>query len=235
MTDVALETRVRSGERRTRSDRLAYLAAFAVLMIEVAAHLLDFALDDLRVRLLDASTEWSWSHLLATAALASGAGISLLATRRRRDEARQWWSLAAFFGVLLADNVTRAHEAVPHWPLIVLPALAGVAIGVVRLARGTPVFETAVAGLALLLASFAIHVLGHALVHGLGWGPTTWGYQIKVALKEGTELAGWVLLVPVLARLGRQPPAAPCPQAPAAAPGSRPGARAAPYGSARAG
>jgi hypothetical protein len=208
MSDVALMAPVASAHRRADGGRAAYLAAFAALTIEVATHLLDFGLDDLHLRLLDASSEWSWSHMVATVAFASGAAVSVFAARRRRSERRQWWILAGLFAVLFADNVTRAHETVPHWPLVVLPALAGVAIGVVRLARGTTVFHVAVAGLGLLLASFAIHVLGHALVHGAGWGADTWGYQIKVALKEGIELAGWVLLVPVLVRLALHHPAA---------------------------
>jgi hypothetical protein len=204
VSDVALIAAAPPAPRRTGTA--AYVAALAALLIEVIAHLLDFGLDDLRLRLLDASSEWSWSHILATGAFASGAAVSLSAGRRTQGEARQWWVLACLFAVLLADNVTRAHDAVPSWPVIVAPALAGVAIGVVRLARRTPAYGTALAGLALLLASFAIHVLGHQLVHGLGWGPQTWGYQIKVALKEGTELAGWVLLVPVLVRLALEPP-----------------------------
>jgi hypothetical protein len=185
--------------------RAAYLAAAAALMIEVAAHLLDFGLDGLRVRLLDASSEWSWSHIVATGAFLTGTAVSALAARRRLGDERQWWVLAALFAVLSIDNLTRAHEAVPRWPLFVAPALAGVAIGIVRLARRTPWFRTALAGLALLLASFAVHVLGHALVQRAGWGPGTWPYQVKVALKEGTELAGWVLLIPVLVRLALGP------------------------------
>jgi hypothetical protein len=208
VSDLAVMVPIQPTGNRAGTDRRAYLVAFAALTTEVVAHLLDFALDDLRVRLLDASSEWSWSHLVATAAFASGAAVSVFAARRRRGESSRWWILAALFAVLLADDVTRAHEAVPRWPLVVLPALAGVAIGVVRLARGTPASRMALAGLALLLASFAIHVLGHALVHGLAWGPGTWGYQIKVALKEGTELAGWLLVVPVLVRLALQPLAA---------------------------
>jgi hypothetical protein len=189
--------------------RIAYAVALAALVVEVTGLLLDFRLDDLRVRLLDASQEWSWSHIAATAAYASSAVISVVAARRATDERpREWWLLASLFGFLLVDNVTRAHEAVPQWPLLVGPVVAGVGVLVVRLARGTPAFEMAVVALGLLLASFAIHVLGHALVRGAGWSPATWGYQIKVALKEGTELAGWTLLVPVLARLAGRPPRA---------------------------
>jgi hypothetical protein len=59
------------------------------------------------------------------------------------------------------------------------------------------------AGLALLLSSLVIHVLGPDVVHALGWQQGSWAYQIKVALKEGTELAGWVVLVPAVVALAR--------------------------------
>jgi multisubunit Na+/H+ antiporter MnhG subunit len=201
VSDAAVTAHVPSARRRIETRHAMYLPAVAALTIEVATHLLDYGLDDLHVRLLDASSEWSWSHVVATTAFASAAAVAVFAARRRRGEARQWWILAALFSVLFADNVARAHEAVAEWPLSVLPALVGVAIGVVRLARDTPVFRVVLAGLGLLVTSFVIHVLGHALVHGAGWGPDTWGYQIKIALKEGTELAGWVLVVPALMRL----------------------------------
>jgi hypothetical protein len=209
VSDAAVTARVPSSRRHTETRHATYLPAFAALTIEVTAHLLDYGLADLHVRLLDASSEWSWSHVVATTAFASAAAVAVFAARRRRGEARQWWILAALFSVLFADNVARAHEAVPKWPLVVLPALVGVAIGVVRLARDTAVFRVALAGLGLLVTSFVIHVLGHAIVHGAGWGPDTWGYQIKVALKEGTELAGWVLVVPALVRLSLCRPAGP--------------------------
>ncbi len=57
----------------------------------------------------------------------------------------------------------------------------------------------------MLLASLAIHVLGPSAVRALGWGPDSWAYQVKVGLKEGSELAGWVLLLPPLARLALEP------------------------------
>jgi hypothetical protein len=193
-----------------RALPLPYAAALAALIVEVTAHLLDFGLDDLRAQLFDASREWSWSHMVATAAFASGAVVSAVAARRRSDaDTRTWWVLALLFGVLLVDDVTRAHEAVAQWPLIVLPALVGIAASVARLTRGTSAFTMAAVAIGLLAGSFAIHVLGHALVHGAGWGPGTWGYQIKVALKEGTELAGWVLLAPVLVRLALARPPSP--------------------------
>jgi hypothetical protein len=33
------------------------------------------------------------------------------------------------------------------------------------------------------------------VVQALGWGTGSWAYQVKVGLKQGTELAGWLLIL----------------------------------------
>jgi hypothetical protein len=55
-----------------------------------------------------------------------------------------------------------------------------------------------------------VHVLGPHVVQALGWGTDSWAYQVEVGLKEGMELAGWLLLVFALwrarpATAGRKP------------------------------
>jgi hypothetical protein len=41
------------------------------------------------------------------------------------------------------------------------------------------------------------------VVEALGWGSGSWVYQVKVGIKEGAELAGWLLVVVALTRLTR--------------------------------
>jgi hypothetical protein len=90
------------------------------------------------------------------------------------------------------------------------PLLGVLMVSLAVLARGSDQQRLVLGALALLLASLAIHVLGPHVVRALGWGPDSWAYQIKVGLKEGSELAGWVLLLPPLAKLALDPrPAAP--------------------------
>jgi hypothetical protein len=177
---------------------LPVLAASAALAIEVTTHLVDFAAWGLRVRLLDSGYEWSYSHLLATLAMATGAGVCAVGAATSRPHRRAWAVAAVLFGVLLVDNVTRLHEHVPHWPLVYGPLLAGLCAALVLVAMRTRAAGLVYAGVALLCASLAIHVVGPGVVRALGWGSASWGYQVKVALKEGLELAGWVLLVPAL-------------------------------------
>ena len=175
--------------------------AGGALAAEVTTHLVNFGAYDLRIHVLDSSYEWSWSHLAATGAFAAGAVIGAIGARRVARKRRAWLALAALFAVLFLDNVTRFHTHIGVWPLIYAPLFGGLLVAVLAVSRDTELAGTTVAAIALLVVSLGIHVFGHQLVSDLGWGADSWPYQVKVALKEGTELAGWVLLVPALASL----------------------------------
>lgn len=176
----------------------AAAAAIAALTIEIATHLLDFGLWDLRVRLLDSGYEWSWSHVVSTLAGAAGALACVRAAVGGPSRRRAWAVTASLLGVLVLDNVTRMHENVPAWPIVYGPILVALGLAIIQAVAGTSAARLAHVALALLAASLVIHVIGPHVVRLFGWDTTSWAYQVKVALKEGTELAGWVLLVPAL-------------------------------------
>jgi uncharacterized membrane protein YfbV (UPF0208 family) len=190
---------------RARSPGLAaaLAAGAAALAVEVTTHLVDFGVFDLRINVINSNYEWSYSHVLATLALGVGA-ISCAWGAVLGQEARATRGVAsALFALLWLDGVTRVHEHVPVWPAVYAPILISLAASLVAIARGTDRANVVYAGLALLLSSLVIHVLGPDVVHALGWQQGSWAYQIKVALKEGTELAGWVVLVPAVVALAR--------------------------------
>jgi hypothetical protein len=197
---VPAEPRVAGG--RLRRLPAAAVAAAGALTLVVLAHLVTVALWERRVRLLDAGYEWSFSHILATLGFASGAvicGIGALAGRRHRRW--WWWAACALMAVLLLDNLTRLHENIPRWPLVYGPFLGALCLAVVRVAAETRWAGVVFAGVLLLCCSLAIHVIGPETVHLLGLSSEGWAVHLNLALKEGTELAGWILLVPALARL----------------------------------
>jgi hypothetical protein len=178
------------------------LAAAAVAMsLTCATHLLAFGVWDLEFRLLDSGYEWSYTHLLATAAFAAGAVLCWAGSRRAVEHERAWWSASLLFGILLIDNVTRLHERVPTWPLVFVPLLVGLALALTRVAGGTPQAGAIRAGIVLLSAALTIHVFGPAVLARLGWSADTWAYQVPVAIKEATEVTGWVMVVPSLRQL----------------------------------
>jgi hypothetical protein len=56
-------------------------------------------------------------------------------------------------------------------------------------------------GRVLLVGSYLLHLLGGALAHGVG-GEHSWTYQVGAALKEGTEVAGWLTVGLACCRVG---------------------------------
>jgi len=171
----------------------------------MATQLLDFTAWNLRVRAIDASYEWSWSHVASTTCIAIGTVLCVAGAAGTdgggRGRRRAWRAAAVLMAVLLADNVTRLHEHVPHWPLVYAPLVVGLGVAVAAVAAGRPGGRVVHAAVGLLCLSLVIHVAGPKAVSALGWSPTSLAFQVKVGLKEGTELAGWVLLLTGLARL----------------------------------
>ena len=58
--------------------------------------------------------------------------------------------------------------------------------------------------LGALALSYVVHIFGPHVVAEFGWGTDSWAFQAKVGLKEGTELAGWLLMVVALWRIGQR-------------------------------
>ena len=183
-----------------RGGLYAALAAAALVM---ATQLLDFSAWNLRVRALDASYEWSWSHVASTTCIAIGTVLCVAGATRTGEGGRRraWRAAAVLMAVLLADNVTRLHEHVPHWPVVYAPIVIALGVAMAAVAAGQPGARLVHAAVGLLCLSLVIHVAGPKAVSALGWSPESLAFQVKVALKEGTELAGWVLLLTGLARL----------------------------------
>jgi len=182
-----------------------FVAAAVVLAVETTTHLLDFGVYHLRVTFLNSANEHSYSHWLATVAFAAGAVFAGVGGTRAASHRTAWWSACGIFGFLFVDTVSRLHEHIGFWPVLYAPILLGLAFALASIARGTDRAVVVYAGLALLFLSLGIHVFGPSVVRALGWAPAGWAYQVKIALKEGSELAGWILLVPALALLALRP------------------------------
>jgi multisubunit Na+/H+ antiporter MnhG subunit len=182
----------------------SFLIAAAAGVLVIVTSVLDFAADgDLRI--FDAESQWSWSHVLATAAFAGGAVVALRQSRREEDPTRRhlWLAASVLFCLLLVDNVTRLHTHTKLWPLLYAPILIGLSTAIWRLSRETREAGVVAAGLVALFVSVTFHIVGPWVVHALGRGKGSWAYEIKASLKESTELAGWMLVVPGLWRLHR--------------------------------
>ena len=199
MTRAASRTGVhRQGP--SRSELVGATAVAAILVFALASQLVDYGVYELRLRWLDSNEETGVLGLLGQAAIVAAAASAVWVAARVREATPV--VLAILLAFLAVDHVAKLHEDVPHWRLTYLPllavtllALAGVARGPVRGARAL-----LTCGVALLAASFAIHETGGWLMERLATGSDSVAYQVKAAVKHGTEVAGWLLIALGLAR-----------------------------------
>ena len=192
------------GHRRLAIDVRPLVLAGLGLATVMATDLIDFGADHLRVQLLDASSDASWSHRVVSALLVGVTAVSVIGLWRSRAHRAVWAATAAMLGLLAIDEVSSLHAHIDQmtWgKALYAPILVVLGVCVLRLANGADQRVVLVAGLAALVVSFALHVFGLHVVHALGWGTNSWAYQVKVGLKEGTELAGALLVLVALWRV----------------------------------
>lgn len=177
---------------RPQSDDVARVGiglAAAAVAVQVAAHLVDYWAFGLRFASLDSASEHSVFVRLGTFAILASSVATLALARRTSSRLALLLGLATAW--LFVDGLFGIHERIPHWTLLYVPVLAAVVVGYLRLAGGQRLVRAA---LVLLVLSALIHRLGPPFLSALGWGPTAWEYQVKIAIKEATEIAGWILL-----------------------------------------
>jgi hypothetical protein len=178
------------------------LAAGAVLLAATAVHLLNFAATGGSFRFLDSGWVLSYSHVLATLGYAAGLVAGATGFRSHGTNRRTWGLLAATSGVLLVDHVTRAHDATGFGVIVAAPLAVLLAVLSLRIARRSDRAGVVVAGVVALAAALVVHLVLRRLAAVTPWEPHgynfEWWFQVAVALKEGLELAGWVLLAPAL-------------------------------------
>jgi hypothetical protein len=181
-----------------RTDRFTLLGiavAAAAFTAQAAAQLVDLWAFDLRVAELDGnsvSSVFSWvsaAALLGTAV--AFAGIASVDRKRRATGV----AACVLFAFLLLDNRLHIHGRLTHGKLLFLPIL-GTAFVLLWRFWAKPGRERALvrAGLGLLLLSLVVHLTGPTILSWGGWQATDWQDQLKIALKESAEKAGWILV-----------------------------------------
>jgi hypothetical protein len=99
-----------------------------------------------------------------------------------------------------AEGLAAWEPARLLWPVVFLPVLAGLFLGLWWLARDLPpprAGRHVRTGLVLLAVAVALEVASAALIragHDRGSGL----YELEVLLEEGAELAGWILIAGAL-------------------------------------
>jgi hypothetical protein len=182
----------------SRRFTIAGAVVVAVLLAsELATHLVDYGVYDLRVRAMDAnlgSSPVAWASPTAIA-------IALVSAWVLARRGRVSWGLVAALAVVLPLGTRHLGESLPHWQFILLPPLGLTLFLLWREAqRLDPLASGSCrAGCVLLVLAFVLHVFGGAALRGLGVAVLSWPYQVKVSLKEGIEISGWLLVANGLA------------------------------------
>jgi hypothetical protein len=187
-----------------------WLWAALALVAVISTDLIDYGADHLRNHIFNASSASSWSHHADAAALAVGSMASLLGAWRSAGQRHLWAPVAAILALLFLDEVSPLHariDQLSYGKLLYAPVLIVLVGCVWRLSTDTDEAVVVRAALATLAVSYAIHILGPHADNALGWHRYSWPYQLKVGLKEGTELAGLVVAVWALCRLASPLPA----------------------------
>jgi hypothetical protein len=180
------------------------VAAIAAATV-VATNLLDFELDTPRMALFNANGQRSWSHLATAATLAIGAVIAIVTAMRHGHRRMLWTVVAGGLALLFLVEVSSVHVVVDrhsYGKLIYVPVLAALVLCLWRLALDSEQAPLVWSAILTLMLAYVVHLFGARVVETLGWGAGSWVYQLKVGVKEGAELAGWLLLVVALMRLG---------------------------------
>jgi hypothetical protein len=172
--------------------------ALVTIALVLASDLIGFGASGFQDSWLDASWSGSWSHVAVHAAIGAAAATCIYAALRGRRRRLAWTVLAAVLCFLLIDEISSLHvriDALSAGKLLYAPLLLIGLASCVRLAAETKTMWYLVLTTGLLAVSYAIHLLGLDVVRAFGWSAHSWAYQVKVGLKEGTELAGATLAV----------------------------------------
>jgi hypothetical protein len=193
--------------RQAQQALTAPITVAAIAAATVAAtNLVDFEFDTPRIALLNANAQASWSHIATAAALAIAAVIAILTTTRPGRRRALWGAVAAVQALLFVVEVSSVHVIVDRHSfgkLIYVPLLAVLVLCLWLLTLGSEHAPLVWSAILVLMLAYVVHVFGARVVEALGWGGGSWVYQMKVGIKEGAELAGWLLLVVALTRLAR--------------------------------
>jgi hypothetical protein len=170
--------------------------AAAIVMLQVAANLVDFGVYHYRFAFLNPNNEGNLFAWISGLVIAFAACLSLVRAYRVRLERGRYLLLGSLLGLLAVENRVRVREQSVHRPLIYVPVLGVLFVALVWTSLRWPSAARRVlwAGLASLVFSFALHKLApHVLAH-YGYGPGDWPYEVKVSLKESGEVCGWILI-----------------------------------------
>ena len=186
----------------------AWLAILVAGVVIVGSLLNHFALDD-AVPDLDAGQEDSFNNWVSVVATFS-AGLAAALHALFFSERQRWFAaLAAIFAFLSLDDLTKLHErlganiGIDHIETVIFAPVFGAAFLIAwALAREVParVGRFLRGGLILLVAAVVVD-LGASYTADLQEEGTDWPQATRIAVEEGFEVAGWIVVSAALITL----------------------------------
>lgn len=218
---MSTASRVQAQPARSADQHSLVVAGVFLALVAVAAQTALYAADiyvfDRRFQMFDLDGEGGVPTWASTVAIFSTGLLALLLSFVESARRLRLLALAGAAAFLSFDEFLIVHErlglAVTEaldlsdkylrvaWPAIYLPLLAGVAALVFQLAwtSPNPARRLLAIGLVTLGSAVGLEIAGLAL--DLLPNVPEWLYTVEIALEEGAELAGWILLTTGLALL----------------------------------
>lgn len=195
--------------RRLHGARGPFLVAAVALAAVMATQLFDYGSENLSIRLLNGEAPASWSHRVVTAILVAATISGLMGATRSQTRRGAWRVATSILCFLSIAEITSLHahiDSMHGGKALYAPILLTLAVCVWRISKGSNQQAVLSVGLATLLVSYGTHVFGSHISSAIGWGVSGWGLQLRIGVKEGAELAGWLLIFAALSRLALSRP-----------------------------
>jgi hypothetical protein len=180
--------------------RVWLTATVALVAAATGAQLVNYALR-LRIDALDSSGDGGLLGAVGDMALWLAALVAWSLVARLGRPGRAAVALAGLLTFLALDKTLRLHDSIAYWPAYYLPILCATLGCLLVVASRLPEPSLRLMGIAsvLLAVSLLIHFGGDTLLERLGATGEGLPYQLKAAIKHGSELAGWLTVALSLA------------------------------------
>jgi hypothetical protein len=174
--------------------------ALGAAVMQGAVHLVHvFVLDGRYGALLDAESNRSIFDVVSVVAETCACAASLMLARARPPERHRFLALAGLLAFVTLDDAAGLHNRVGvDWPLILFPVLGCTFLLLWSTLDQRRSRACIRAGLLLLATSVLLGRAAAPMLTAFGWTPGIWLYEIKVVIKQGVELGGWILIAGTL-------------------------------------
>jgi hypothetical protein len=177
-----------------------------ICAVQIAAALVDFGLANNRYGIIDANNEANVFAWLGGLAIAGAATVTALHARTRRDGRLVYILTFLVLAAFALENRIRVNEALFHKAVVYLPLSFALFLGLTLIGYRSSLATRYLLwlGIGALVASLMIRKGGLEILERVGYNAGSWPYELGTALKETTELAGWLLiLIALLISYGR--------------------------------